>query len=118
MLTKIKNGRKALRTNGASVGLLLLDASRKAIYSNAAAVHVLAYPEGSRRTSGLDELLGEKMHLLLPETESSAQSTPWREFVSGRRHYRCRVIPVSSRTEGVPDATVVVFERSAQRSIL
>jgi len=118
MLTKTKNGRRAVQSNSSGVGLLLLDASRKVIYSNAEAVGLLAYPKRPRRESALDDLVGAKMHLLLPDAESSPQSAPCRELVSGRRHYLCRVFPVSSGTEGFPGATVVVFERSAQRFIL
>jgi hypothetical protein len=118
MSPKTKIGREALQTCSPDVGLLLLDASHKVIYSNADAVRILAYPKRPRRKSALDALLGEYMHFLLPDTESSPQSAPYREFVSGRRRYLCRVIPVSSRTEGVPDATVVVFERIAQPPVL
>ncbi len=118
MSIKMKKGRMEAQSNSSGVGLLLLDASRKAIYSNAEAFRVLAYPKLPRRNSTLDDLLGEKMHLLLPDVESSPQSACRRAFVSGRRHYHCCVFPVSSRTERFPDATVVVFERSAQRSIL
>ncbi len=117
MLTKTKIGKAALQIDSSDVGLLLLDASHKVIYSNAEAVRVLAYPKRPRRKGALDALLGESMHLLLADTESSPQSAPFREFVSGRRHYLCRVIPVSSRAEGAPNATVVVFERRAKRPI-
>jgi len=101
-------------SNSSGVGLLLLDASRKAIYSNAEAVRVVAYPKRPRSKSALDDLLGENMYLLLTNAGNSPLYAPCLEFVSGRRHYLCRVFPVSSSTEGLPDATVVVFERNAQ----
>ena len=114
MLTKANTCARAVQIKSSRVGLLLLDASRKAIYANAEAVRVLAYPKRPRRKSVLDDLLDEKLHFLLADAESSPQFASCCAFVSGRRHYLCRKFPVSSRTEGLRDATAIVFERSPQ----
>ena len=113
MLTKTKVDRRRARTNSSGVGLVLLDESRKAIYANAEAVRILAYPNRPRRSGALGDLLSEKMHLLLPNVETSPQSALYRELPSGRRCYLCHVFPASSRTEDLPDATVIVLERRA-----
>ena len=115
MLTKTKEVRTRLRTYSSGVGLVLLDAQRKAIYANAEAVRILAYPNRPRRKRALDDLLSEKMHLLLPDVETSPQPVPYRELASGRRCYLCHMFPASSRKEDFPDATVVVFKRSESR---
>ena len=115
MLTKTKVGRRRARKNSSGVGIVLLDASRKAIYANTEAVRILAYPNRPRRNGALDDLLSEKMHVLLPDVETSPQSALYRKLPSGRRCYLCHVFPASARTEDFPDATVIVLERSASQ---
>ena len=110
-LTTPKKGAKKVEISCSGVGLLVLDADGKAIYSNAEAVRVLGYPNRQQGKSDLGDLLGELTHTLLSHAENFPQSASCWAFVSGRRHYLCRIFSASSPTEGFPKATVVVFER-------
>ena len=99
------------------VGFLLVDSSLNPVYVNADAVQILTYPQIPTEVAALDRYLSEKIRSLLPADQYSPQSPPSVEFMSGRRQYLCRVLPVASRSEVPSRATAVLLERSAERSI-
>ena len=103
----------AAHTHPSSVGFLLVDTSLKPVYVNAEAIQVLTYPQPLTEIAALDGYLSEKIRLLLPEE----QPLPPAEFMSGRRQYLCRVLPVNSRSEAPSHASAVLLERSVQRFI-
>ncbi len=100
-------------THPSRLGFLLVDALLKPIYVNAEAIQVLTYPQPLPEIAALDRYLSEMIRLLLPED----QPLPPAGFMSGRRQYLCRVLPVNSRSEVPSHATAVLLERSAQKFI-
>jgi len=100
-------------THPSRVGFLLVDASLNPVYVNTEAIQVLTYPQPLTEIAALNRHLSEKLRVLLPEGQSLLTAG----FVSGRRQYLCRVLPVNSRSEVPSHATAVLLERSAQRFI-
>ncbi len=103
----------AADTQPSRVGFVLVDSSLELVYVNAEAVQVLTYPQFPAEIAALDGYLSEKIRSLLPD----GQYSPAASFISGKRQYLCRILPVESRSEVSSDATAVLFERSAERSI-
>jgi hypothetical protein len=104
------------KISSSGMGLLLLDASGHAVYSNTEAVRVLDYPNQSLRESNLDELLRDRADFFLNNAEGVPQSDPCWAFKSGKRQYLCHIFSARSPAGDFPEATVVLFERSALRS--
>ncbi len=102
-----------VRANPSGLGFLLLDSSSfSLIYANPDAVQLLAYPKSPRDIGSASGLLANTVRSALFKNRPSPQSSPAREFLSGRRHYRCRAFSVNSRSRDPSHATVVLFERS------
>ena len=101
------------RANPSCLGFLLLDSSFTLIYANPDAVQLLAYPKSPREIGALNGFVANKIRSALFKNHLSPQSSPPREFLSGRRRYRCRTFSVDSHfSEDASHATVVLFERS------
>jgi DNA-binding CsgD family transcriptional regulator len=96
---------------------LLVDASLNPVYVNAEAVQILTYPQPLTELAALDRYLSEKIRSQLPEDPFSPNLPLSAEFMSGRRQYLCRVLPVQCRSEVPSHAAAVLLERSAQSFI-
>ncbi len=105
------------RATSSGMGLLLLDAALEPIYANDEAVQILAYPKGPREIGSLDGVLAKQIQSVLFNDRSSAQSSPPTEFLSGRRHYRCRAFSLDSQSTNPSQATVVLFERGPREAV-
>ena len=92
-------------------GFLLLNGAFEPIYANDEAVEILAYPKSPQQVGALDSFLAKKIQSALFNGHSSPQSPPATEFLSGRRHYRCRAFSLDSQSRDPSQATVVLFER-------
>ncbi len=107
-----------VRANPSGLGFLLLDSSFSLIYANPHAVQLLAYPKNPRDMRSASGLLVNTIRSALFKNRASPQSSPAREFLSGRRHYRCRAFSVNSQSRDPSHATVVLFERSPRRGAI
>ncbi len=102
-----------VRANRSGLGFLLLDSSFSLIYANPDAVQLLAYPKNPADIRSASRLLANnKIRSALFKNRTSPQSSPAREFLSGKRHYRCRTFSVNSHSSDPSHATVILFERS------
>ena len=97
------------------MGLLVLDASGQPVYSNAEANRVLGYPGPGQNENTLEELLRDRAYFFLTNAESVPQTDPCWAFMSGKRQYLCHIFSATPAGD-FPEATVVLFERSALRS--
>ncbi len=98
-------------------GLVLLDSHKRPVYANGEAIQALAYPEEPGKMKPSAHVLAEKICSLVPNAQDSAFSI--KEFVSGRRHYFCRVFQLEPghRNGGAP-AVAILMERSCHVSFL
>ncbi len=95
--------------NSSGLGVLLLGPSFTPIYANPDVVQLLAYPESPDQVGALNRFLTKKLQSVLGSGYGSPRAAS--EFQSGRRHYRCQVFAVESRSKDPSYATVVLFER-------
>ena len=97
--------------HSSGIGFLLLDSSFEPIYANDDALQILTYPKDPREIGSLDGVLAKKIKSALFDGHASPQSPPATEFLSGRRHYRCRAFSLDSQSRDPSHATAVLFER-------
>lgn len=98
-----------------SAGLILLDAALRPIYANAEAVKILVYPKSPQKTRLVETLLIEKIQSIFRSLEAGSESPRSTEFLSGRRHYRCRLFPLSpSYNNGAGPARALLLERNRE----
>ena len=107
--SKKNRGRTVYRN---ASGFLLLDSSFEPIYANDDAVQLLAYPKGPREIASRDGCLAEQLRSVLFNGHSSP-----REFLSGRRHCRCRAFSLDSHSTNPSYATAVLFERRPRGAV-
>lgn len=102
---------KQCATGESATGFLLIAPDFQPIYANAEAVRILAYPEAPEPLDLSDRCIACKIRstLLVNDDGQSKFAT---EFISGRRHYRCRAFSLNN--DNVPDhpAIAVILERS------
>lgn len=94
-------------------GLLLLDASMHLLYINGEAMRILSYPEQPGSIHHLRDFALEKIQLPSPG-EPIVPRTPFaRTFLSGRRHYLCRLFKLGRGSKNpLAPALAVLLERS------
>ncbi len=96
-------------TNG--VGLVIIDGSRRLVSANVDAVQICCYPAPPAETSSQSSVLAAKIPSLLDGTARPAGDGTT-EFLSGRRHYRCRTLtlepPPGDRTR---TQTAILLQR-------
>ena len=95
--------------HSSGIGFLLLDSSFEPIYANDDALQILTYPKDPREIGSLDGVLAKKIKSVLGSGHSSPRLPT--EFLSGRRHYRCRAFSLESQSTSPSLATAVLFER-------
>jgi DNA-binding CsgD family transcriptional regulator len=108
------------------VGLLLLDSERKPVYATDEAIKLLAYPEEPRKLESLPSYLAERVQPLLPDKRVSNGLASTKEFISGRRHYLCRVLVLKSsdnnkkanNKNSSKPAVAILFERAHELTIV
>src|SRR5229473_8135390 len=93
-------------------GLLVVDSGNRPVYANAEAIRVLAYPEDAENKSS-GSYLEEKIRSVVLNGEGTACLPSARDFVSGRRQYRCRSFVLESNvlksTSNKTAARIVCF---------
>lgn len=97
-----------------TVGIVLLDSQSKPLYYNAQAVRILSFPlQPNERKAGsvrLTRTLSNRVTALVRSADSPATT----DFLSGRRHYKCRLYSLNATTETSRSALSVLFlERGA-----
>jgi DNA-binding NarL/FixJ family response regulator len=107
-------------TNGLpSAGLILVDDSSRPVYYNSEAVRVFAYPARVKNLNKLTNFLPNEIQSLLRPQGNHDHSTRTAEFISGRRHYVCRVFALSHNSSGVSARTItgLLIERMAPKAV-
>lgn len=78
-----------------AVGFLLLDSTLSATLVNDEAIRVLTYPGHQEDKPHLEEFLQKTIQSLDLKPQGRLEKYSIRGFMSGRRHYTCRVVSVS-----------------------
>ena len=105
-------------------GLLVVDSGNRPVYANGEAIRVLAYPEDPEKIKSSGSYLAEKIRSVVLNGEGTACLPSARDFVSGRRQYRCRSFVLESNvlesTSNKAAARIVciLMERVHQASFL
>jgi len=100
-------------------GLLVVDSGNRPVYANAEAFRVLAYPENPEKIKSSSSYLTEKIAPVVLNGEGTTGLPPVIDFVSGRRHYRCRSFVLESSSNKPAAQTVgILMERVHQASFL
>ena len=91
---------------------MIVDSAGRLLSVNAEAVQILSYPETSRNGAAQQRALGLKIEALLDGNAGSVRPDGTSEFVSGRRRYECRTLPLKAE-EGSPlrPRAALLFER-------
>ncbi len=79
-------------------GLLVVDSGNQPVYADAEAIRVLAYPEDPEKIKSSGRYLAEKIRSVVPNGEATTRLLSARDFVSGRRRYRCRSFVLESNS--------------------
>ncbi len=110
----VRRPKQAATTDGDSAaGLLLLDASMHPLYTNGEAMCILSYPEESRTAHHLRDFVWEEIRLPSPGKATVPRTPSARTFLSGRRHYLCRVFVLEHDSKNLTaPALAVLLERS------
>jgi len=100
-------------------GLLVVDSGNRPVYANAEAIRVLVFPEDTEKINSSGSYLAEKIRSVVLNGEGTTCLPSARDFVSGRRHYRCRCFVLESGSNK-PGARIVgiLIERVQQASFL
>jgi DNA-binding CsgD family transcriptional regulator len=105
-----------LLTEPSSVGLLLLDgASLRPLHVNREAIDILTYPDTPANKKSLEDFLVRKIQALA--RPSPGHSGFVSHFVSGRRTYRCRVLPLNSDSLNGESILALLVERRPHLSL-
>ncbi len=78
-----------------TVGFLLFDSTLCPTFVNDEAIRILAYPGHRVDTPCLEEFLKRIIQSLDLKPQGSLDKYSIKRFMSGRRHYTCRLLPVS-----------------------
>jgi DNA-binding CsgD family transcriptional regulator len=83
------------------VGVLLLDSSLNPISCNDETIRILGYPDVPEQIRRLDVFLAETIRARLLNDSKSPRHSPFvKEFVSGKRRYRCWVFHLNWHRSG------------------
>ena len=105
------------RLRQSSVGLVLLDSSRRVLFANREAVRILMYPNMPRTIRSLDHRVGNRIRSQL--RVDGAHST----LISGKRRYLCRAFSLASdstdgRTKGTFQPSIAALLERNDRLVL
>ncbi len=76
-------------------GFLLFDSTLCPTFVNDEAIRILAYPDHQEDTPCIEEFLKRMVQSLDLKPQGSLDKYSIKRFMSGRRHYTCRLLPVS-----------------------
>jgi DNA-binding CsgD family transcriptional regulator len=94
------------------VGLLLMDSLLNPISCNDETIRIFSYPDTPEHIRRLDVFLTDTIRARLLNTQSPRRSRFVTEFVSGKRHYRCRVFHLDWHLKGCSQSTLeLLLER-------
>lgn len=112
-------GRHAQVSKDPKAGLLLLGSGDRLLYFNAEAAQVLEYPEEPGEIKASDRHLAERIRSVSLNNGAPNQLHMTYEFISGQRHYLCRVFDLESKgkNSGVP-VRAILIERAQHGSAL
>jgi len=79
----------------AAVGFLLFDSTLRPTFVNDEAIRTLAYPSHREDIPCLEEFLERMIRSLDLKAQDTLEMYPIKRFMSGRRRYTCRLLPVS-----------------------
>ncbi len=77
------------------MGFLLFDSTLRPTFVNDEAIRTLAYPRHQEDIPCLEEFLERMIQSLDLKTQDTLEKYPIKRFMSGRRRYTCRLLPVS-----------------------
>jgi DNA-binding CsgD family transcriptional regulator len=86
---------KGMCVGESTAGLVLLTTSLKPVYANTEAMQIFAYPEAPPSIRSFDIFLAHMVRSVLGNG-SGVRTTFPAEFISGRRHYLCRIFSLDS----------------------
>ena len=93
------------------VGLLIVDGAQRLLSANAGALQILCYPTVPSASPGPDHLLAGKISSLL-DLGGVPRSDGTTEFLSGRRRYYCRAMPLNPEPGSrLRPQTAILLER-------
>jgi DNA-binding CsgD family transcriptional regulator len=99
-----------------AAGLILVDGSRIPIYYNAEAIEILSYPEQLKNQDAFRSLLPYEIRELLHRKQHGERRIS--EFMSGRRHYVCRVFNLREHSRTSARTIIgLLLERSAPKPV-
>jgi DNA-binding CsgD family transcriptional regulator len=99
-------------------GLILLDCLQRPIYCNAEAHKILTYAAPSKRDASLEDLLPDEIRSMLLGPYPIGHTFCQAQFISGRRHYRCRTFPLFPLTRRPRQAASgLLIERSFPKPV-
>ncbi len=102
-------------TNRATVGLILLDSSFRAVYCNSEALRIVAYPNQPPKLPDTQFL--ESIRLIVEKKHYANGCPTTAHFMSGKRRYLCRTFVLEPESDGNSQpAIAIILER--QRWIL
>lgn len=78
-----------------TVGFLLFDSTLGPTFVNDEAIRILAYPGRQEDTPRLEEILKGMIRSLDLKPHGTLEKYFVKRFISGRRHYTCRLFPLS-----------------------
>jgi DNA-binding CsgD family transcriptional regulator len=97
-ISRPARGQEAQRKSSspvASVGFLLFDSTQCPTFVNDEAIRILAYPGHREDTPSLEAFVKRMIQSLDLKSQGSLKEYSIRGFTSGRRHYTCRLVPIS-----------------------
>lgn len=90
----VDNSNRIPLANTSETGFLLLNAALEPLYANALAGEILFHPEEPSRVKDFADQLASKIRTMITNGGSNAGISICEEFVSGSRHYVCRLFDV------------------------
>jgi len=90
-----EEARQKLSSAVGTVGFLLFDSTLCPTFVNDEAIRILAYPGHQEDTPCLEEFLARMIRSLDLKPQGTLEKYSIKRFMSGRRHYTCRLLPVS-----------------------
>ena len=98
--------------NTSDTGFVLLNTALKPLYSNAQAGEILFHPEKPTRMKDFNNQLASKIRTMVANGGLSDGLSICREFVSGSRHYVCRLFDVrlpGNNSKGSNESSLVLL---------
>ena len=96
-----------------SVGLLLLDATLAPVYASPEAIHILFYEVSDVAAYEKSTLLADRVKTLLAQNDGLPREGAAIAFLSGRRRYLCRGLPLTPFGRTSHERIGLLIEREA-----